>query len=218
MKNVFATAKVIEPKAPKAKKDDKIEHQIKGLEDYAIVSNLVKNLTTIQKTLGESVKIEMRKIFTKGKSRPDNFRGIDGKAKASCEMRKRSSASPLTDDEVADLERHNLPYDTLEADPERFVINPEYMQDQDLLEKVSAALSKVKGLPEDFIMLQKGSVKRVVSDQTIVKIFECGLAESFIDTVGVLAIKPSMEADDIDSAIVRAKDILKLADEKGTLQ
>lgn len=206
--NMFAKAKVIEAPVKPGKKDDKSEVRISGLEDYAIVTNLVKSLTAVQNTVGEEVKQEMRKIFANNRKRPENFRGVDGKASASCELRKRSSTSPLNDAEVELLERNDIPYDTLPVVEERFVINPAYADDQDLLERISAALSKVKGLPEDFILLQKGSAKKVVSDKTIEKVFECGLADRFIDTVCTLAIKPKLDETDVDSTLARAKKFL----------
>lgn len=218
MKNIFAQAKVIEAKPAKSKKDDKTEVRIAGLEDYAIICDLVKNLTTIKETVGETVKNEMRKIFASSKTKPENFRGIDGKASASCEMRKRSSTSPLTPEEVELLSRNSIPFDTVAVTEERYVINPAYMNDQKLLEKISEALSKVKGLPDDFIMLQKGTEKSIVSDRTIEKVFECGLGESLIDTVAVLAIKPKMDNVDVSSALNRARAILELDQKKGSLQ
>ena len=208
--NMFAKAKVIEAPVKSSKKDEKAEVRIDGLEDYAIITNLVKSLTAVQTTVGEAVKSEMRTIFAANRKRPENFRGIDGKASASCELRKRSSASPLNDVEVELLERNNIPYDTLPVVEERFVINPAYADDQDLLERISAALSKAKGLPEDFILLQKGSAKKVVSDATIEKVFECGLAETYIDTVCTLAIKPKLDETDVASALSRAKKFLEV--------
>ena len=44
MKNLFAQAKVIEAKPVKAKKDDKEEVIIPGLKDYAVITDLAKNL------------------------------------------------------------------------------------------------------------------------------------------------------------------------------
>jgi hypothetical protein len=206
--NLFATAKVVEAPVKSKKKDDKVEIQIDGLEDYAVLTDLIKNLTTIQATLAEDVKGKMREIFAKSTSRPENFRGVDGNASASCEMRKRSTASPLADGEVEVLMKNHVPFGENVLVEERFVINTKYTGDQELLKKISDALSKVKGLPEDFILLQKGSATKVVTDETVEKVFELGLGESLIDTVAVLAIKPKVEKVDVKAALDRAKKLV----------
>ena len=65
----------VEPK--KAAADNKTKIEIKGLEDYAMVDSLEKNLKAIKETLAGQVKTQMKEIFTRqNNKRPENFRGI----------------------------------------------------------------------------------------------------------------------------------------------
>ncbi len=216
--SIFDKAKKIEaPEAAKGKKDDKEKIHVDGLSKLAVVDAVVKAFTALQSTLDESVKDEMANTFigiaTQTKKRPENFRGIDGAAvSASCEMRKRSSASPLSEDEVTMLKQFGVPIEEITVREDAYVINPVYFSDSEMLEKVSKALEKVKGLPEDFILRQEKVTKKVVSDATIDVVFEKGLGRSLMNMVTTLAVKPVFKGS-LKEALDKVLDMAGLAEE-----
>ena len=111
--NIFSTAATVKVEPKKAAADNKTKIEIKGLEDYAMVDSLEKNLKAIKETLAGQVKTQMKEIFTRqNNKRPENFRGIEKHASASCELRKRTIASVLTEEEVTALEADKVPVGT----------------------------------------------------------------------------------------------------------
>lgn len=213
-KNIFKTATIIAVPEQTVKPGKKVEINLKGIEDYAHVDAVIKDLTAVKNALHEDLNDAMKAIFKKGAKRPENFKAIDGDASASCEMRRRASSSPLTPEEKAAFDKDKIPYDTLPLIPERYIINPEYMNDEKLLEKISAAISAIKGIPEDFILLQKGSQKYAVSEETISTVYEKKLVDKYFTTVSVLGIKPKLDHPNIKTSIRRAKEIIDIRDEK----
>lgn len=217
--SMFKNAKTIEAKTSTAKKrSDKEEIHVAGLEDLAVVDTVVKTFTAIQKTLATEVKDEMTNIFVgmgkQLKKRPANFRGIDGESSASCELRVRSSRSALTAEETEMLDDLGVPYETVVEKEDAYVINPAYFDDQEMLEKVSSALESL-GLPEDFILRQEKVEKKVVTEETVEAVFAKGVADSLLDIVGTLAIKPKYEGGDISHALEAAKKLAGLGKKKG---
>jgi hypothetical protein len=214
--SIFSNAKKIEsqPKTS-AKKDDKAKIALTGLENYAAIDTVLKGFKAIMETVGESVKGDMNSIFVgigkQLKARPDNFRGIDGKASASCELRNRASSSPLSPEEVELLSKNEIPVGSIVTKEAAYIINPTYFNDSALLEKVSKALEKVAGLPADFILVQEKEEKKVVTDETVSKVFEKGLSELLLPIVTVPAIKPTYTGTLVE-ALEAAKSLAGLVD------
>ncbi len=210
--NLFSTAATLEV-APKktSKADTKEKIKIEGLEDYAMVVSLQKNLDALKETLEGSVKAQMKEVFTRqSNKRPENFRGIENHASASCEFRKRSIRSVLTEEEVGALEKDGIPVGTEVTVPSRFIINPEYMMDQALLQKISDAMRKVPGLPENFIVLQAEQSSRVVTDETVDKVCEKGLITQHFDKVATMAIKATLENElDIEAVLDSVREMVQ---------
>ena len=215
--SLFKNAKKIEAEVKtSAKKDDKAKIALTGLESYAAVDTVMKGFKSLMETIGGTVKDDMNSIFVgigkQLKARPDNFRGIDGKASASCEIRNRASSSPLSDEEVVLLTKNEIPVGTIEVKPSAYIINPAYFNDSALLEKVSKALEKyVKDLPSDFILLQERVEKKIVTDETVDAVFEKGLAELLLSVVTVPAIKPTFNGTLVE-ALEAAKSLAGLVD------
>ncbi len=205
----FATAPVL-AKPAKKKRDDRIEVAIKRLEDLAAVQATIKSLKAMEETMMDDVKDQITEWFlTNGcatQEQPDNFRGIDGDATASCELRKRSSASALSDDEQAILAEHNIPMETATEVEETFVINPAYLTDSKLMEKVAKALNGVKGIPDDFIMQQPGRKKVIIGEAAVGAAFKkpINIARKLLSIVAVPAVKTTI------SGIMAAKVTKKL--------
>lgn len=206
---MFATAKTLTaPKTAKAKsKAEEIE--LSGLEDYALIDALIKNLEALKSGIEDKVKSDARELFLiaadKAEKKPANFRGVDGTAEASVELRKRSTRSVLTEEEVAEFELNDIPVEKIVDVSETFVINPAYANDSALLGKIEGAMKKVKGLPEDFIMKQEGSTRWVVSDETVDAVFTRKLARTFLDKICLVALKPKLENPNLKAAIKLAE-------------
>lgn len=209
---MFADAKVIAPPTTKAKKSAGNEVQVDGLYEIAAIDLVIKNLESAKSALEGDVKNQVRDIFInnaeKTGKRPSNFRGIDGPAEASCELRKRSTRSVLTEDEANLLTEANIPFETVTDIEETFVINPAYASDQKLLAKIEKALKGIKDLPEDFIMKQQGATRKVVSDETIDTVFEKKLGRKFLDIVALIALKPQIKQPSIVDAFKMAQKFL----------
>lgn len=203
--NMFTAAKTKTAPAAKGKGKAKVEVQLSDLENYATICATIEQLEALRDTFCENVKGQVEEYFvetgTVNAARPENFKGVEGAASASCELRKRSTRSALTAEEVAELEALDIPVGTETVQEGCFIINPAYSQDDELLAKVAAALGKVKGLPLDFIQRQEAVERRVVTDETIAAVFRKGLAERFFKTVGVLALKPKVDGFTIQAGL-----------------
>lgn len=206
--NLFQNAKVAPAK--KTAKRDKVQRvAIEGLETYAYICVVEKALKGLKETYRGIVEPQMMDQFVLDGKRinrkPDNFKGTEGSAVASCELRKRSSASVLTEVEENILSKHKI--DVVPAET-RFVINPEYINDSKLLQRVSDALQKVKDLPTDFIVADtKGAT---VSDESIDQVFSKPerVVRELLPIVGTMAVKPVMGELDLDTAMVQLTKVM----------
>lgn len=214
--NMFETAEVISPPKKKGGKvDNKVERVISDLEALAIINAAQDNLEAVGNTLEKSVKAQMRDIFIgeglKVDKRPDNFRGIERTASASCELRKRGANSPLNDLEIAAFKKAGIDTETITIVPERFIINPAHAGNQELLAKISAALQGVEGIPADLFQKQVAEVKVCVPEAALDQLFRLKADEDtpeeqvfaertdkvgrLFDSVCVLALKTKVEED-----------------------
>ena len=197
--DLFASAASVVPKAKgKAKTDNRAEHKVKGLENLAIVNAAIDNLTALKKTMEGPVKAQLRTVFietgTAVKKRPDNFRGVEQTATASCEFRKRGTNQPLNELEVAAFEKAGIPTETVTIVPAAFIINPKYAEDKDVLAAISKALVEA-GVPTDVFMKQEAETKICVPDSALDVIFtkKPDVIERLVDSVCVLAVKTNIE-------------------------
>ena len=213
-KNLFAKAgKVAAP--AKAAKKNKDEVQLPGLQQVAELDALIKALSAAKASLEAGVKSAgFDHFFNEAQAtakRPDNFRGLDGTASASIEMRKRSTASALSADEIAMLEANGLTVEKAVAVQEMFGVNPSYATDTALLEKVSAALEDI--VPTDFFVVQEEKSKFVVSEETMEKAFAIKAPREIIQSISTMAIKPKLEVTDISVIMENVKGLLVSSDE-----
>ena len=176
-----------------------------------MVDSLEKNLKALKETLKGKVNEQMKEIFTRqNNKRPENFRGIEKHASASCEMRKRTIASVLTEEEVKALEKDGIPVGTEVSTPSRFIINPEHAANQELLQKISDAIQKVPGVPENFILHQAEVSSQVVTDETLNKVCELGLIAKHFDKVATLAVKAKLENElDIEKVLENVRGMVQ---------
>jgi len=210
MASLFANAKAVVATKSTAKKSVKDEVQLSGLKQLAEIDALIKALGAAKITLEQSVKADaFDHFFNEAQAtakRPDNFRGIDGYASASIEMRKRSTASALSDEEVALFKQHGLTVEKAISVQQLYAINPIYAADNKMLEKVSTAIAKI--VPADFIVVQEEKFKNVVGEDTIEKAFSTKAPREIIEAISVMAIKPKLATTDIGEIINSVKTLL----------
>jgi hypothetical protein len=166
---LFAAAKTLEKKPTAKAKQDKKEIPIAKIQQVAEIKALMQTLAGTLETLETEVKTAGFSQFLEMDcvGRPESFRGTDGMASASVEMRKRSTNSALNEDEVKVLREHGIePFKQI-VTQEMFGINPTYAADNSLMQRVEKALVKVAGLPADFIVKQEEVSKLVVTDEML---------------------------------------------------
>ena len=194
----FTNVKTVKP-ATKAKKAEKTRVEISGMHEYAALVAVMKSLEAVKASMEAEIKSQMAEQFVvmgcERKARPENFRGYEGEGEASCELRVRSTTSPLSSDEQELLAKHKIPTTTVESVVDTFVINPAYINDSALMGKVAEKLNLVKDIPQDFIMKQEGVSKTVIGEGALDMLFKLApeTVESLLRTVGVLALKPRFE-------------------------
>src|SRR5271167_4155722 len=166
MAGMFKKATTEVKTEPKKKGKEKIQLQVSGLQQLTLLDALIKQASAMQATLKSEINavgFEKFVSLSGQPERPSSFEGVDGYATASVEVRKRSSGSVLTDDEVKVLTDAGIESQTKVIQPHLFAINPKYATDESLLAKVEKALSKI--VPEDFISQQLEVSRKVVSDE-----------------------------------------------------
>jgi hypothetical protein len=214
---MFKTAKVVETKKPA--KAGKAEVQVSGLKTLAEIDALIKALDTLKSTLSTEVKdFAFDHFYTTANGvRPTSFRGIDGDASASIEMRKKSTMSVLGEAEQQLLTEAGVPFEKMVGTVKMFGINPTYTTNDDLLAKVEAALTGI--VPEDFIVVQEEKSKYVVTDATVEQAFAKNASREVIAAITVLAIKPKLAVTDIATimddvkAMIAATPVVAKSDE-----
>jgi hypothetical protein len=204
--NLFATATVA-PAKKSTKKGAKAEIQIAGLEVYAALDAAYKTIEALKVSARENIDTQIKAYFVREgaalKAQPANFRGIDSDASASCELRKRSNRSALNEQEVQLLEEAGIPVDSIQDKPETFIINPAYLADTAMMNKVGEVLGTIPGIPIDFIQKQEAQTTAVVSEESLAALFEKKLAdiEALLPILTTTAIKPTLAADKTAEAL-----------------
>lgn len=200
MTNLFEKAKASPVKpTKKPTKPSKARIGVAGIERHAALAVIAASIKTLEETEAASVKDSVLDYFvTEGMAkvrRPENFRGVEGDAETSCELRRRTSRSVLTEDEIEILEAHKIPLEERDVVVEAFIVNPNYTQDMGLLKKVSKALEGI--VPDDFFQMQSEKTM-VVSDETIDEIFKLKNKddlEKCLKIATTTALKPTLDPE-----------------------
>ncbi len=215
MSNMFENAKAPKAKPAAGKKSKGREVEVKGLNELASIKAVLAALEGMAKTTEAEIKAQMADEFVKegckiGR-RPENFKGVDVGATASCQIRKRSTRSVLSEGEIELLEANGVEYETVADVEDTFVINPTYAADSDLLGKVSKKLEGIKGLPEDFIQHQEGKSRCVATEASVEQIFTLApeVTSELLDVVATLAIRPKLDDANLKSALDRISKVIK---------
>jgi len=214
MANLFSkAAATAEPKKAAKGKSDKKEFVIDGLETLTQLDFVIKAATGIKASIEGPVKSTAMDIFMEEAAahakKPESFRGIDGKASASVELRKRSTASALSEDEVALLAKMGISAEQVILTQKLFGVNPKYAEDEKLLEKVSAAIEGI--VPDDFFVVQEERSKMVVGDKALETAFSNKAPREVIEMMTTLALKPKLSNPDVVAIMDELKEVLASA-------
>jgi hypothetical protein len=169
------------------------------LTSLGIVLQTVRTLyATVEGKVKATVKEKFIEMGTSEKHQPKNFEGVDGEARASCQLKKRSSTSTLSEEEKAILEKFKLSFKKDVKQQGAYIVNPVHAGNQEYLEKAAKHLGKA-GLPEDFIIWQPEVYSIVTTDESIEEVFarvsDPKDIHMLLDVVASLALKPNLDGD-----------------------
>jgi hypothetical protein len=191
-----APTKAEEPKGKKKTEKPGVEMGT-AIQKVAAIDFLMKALKGTRETYEGMAKDEMFDRFLedgmKAEHRPENFRGVNGKGEASCEMRQRSSASPLSVEEVDALTEAGIEVTKVVTQEEAFQFNPEVLKNPELRAQISAAFAKINFGDIQPIVRIEPKEEYVASPEAIEKVFnsikDSKLARKLTSMLTTLAIK-----------------------------
>lgn len=210
---MFANAKkvAVSPVA-KAAKPAKATDAVAGWEELAALDATSKALSSLvdfrKTTMRDAVNVTLIERGLRMGDKPGSLAPVEGEAKGSAYVSKRSTASALAQEEVeliaeatgAEVTLDDAGgilsvagyVDVVEASPALLAVNPAYANDPVLLAKIDAALSGIKGIPEDFIVQIAPVQKRVVSDAALGNLFRLGseAVEALLPVLSITALRP----------------------------
>lgn len=141
-------AKAQKAAAPKkAGKVASADINVEDLRMYAALNAASKAIATMVDTLKESVNDQALEEFL-NRQNAKSIKGADGDTNASLQLRRRTSRSFLSEQELATLTELNIA--TKKSADSKVYINPAYADNDEMADKVFAALEGV--VPEDFLL------------------------------------------------------------------
>lgn len=199
---MFDTAKKVSAPA-KAKASSKAEVAIVGIENLAMIDALEKTLETLRATIeGEVKSIALARFVQHVQdtgTRPESFRGVEGGASASLELRRKGSNIGLNDAQVSLLRQHGLEPAREVSVPKLYALNPAYAENAEILQKVEAALAGV--VPPDFIVIQEERAKFTVTEEVLSEACRKKLPQEVLTTLTTLAVKPKLVKTNLASIL-----------------
>ena len=208
--NIFAAAPTVKATKKATKSESRAQFAVDGLSELAAINAMLGTLEGLKATFEEQVKSAALKIYTveaiRSASKPETFNLLDDQATGQYQLRKRSSVSVLTVEEVALLEALKIPTEEKEVKPEYFFFNPSLLEDQKLMVKISNALTKIKELDGvTIVMHQAAEVKTVVADGSIETacktIKDKDQLTAALKVVGVSALKTMFDSAEMKDAL-----------------
>lgn len=218
---MFKEAKSLSaPKTAKvAKEKERIEFA--GIKRLAHLDAVIKMAKSTKEQIESSLKEKIWDMFydrangndaSREGAAPSSFNGAEDNAECNLQLRKRSTMSALTEDELEILAKHNIKYEVETLSPRLFAINPDYAADEKLLEKVEKALLKA-GVPADFIVVQDAIEKKVVSPETLTEALRSKDME-VIKTCTTLAFKYTLSEIRPAEIAETVKELMGLEDQE----
>jgi hypothetical protein len=197
--DMFAAAAInaVVPEKPKTKKAEKPGVEMgEALQKVAAIDAIMTSLKGIREQYEGQVKDEMADRFvSEGVAihhRPENFRGVNGLAEASCELRKRSTASAIAEEEVSEFVKAGIEVEEIEVTPEAFLFNPEILSNPKHKAKLSAAIAALDFDGVQPILYQPAVKKYVATESMIDAVFSKAkgkVAAKLMSMVTVLGLK-----------------------------
>jgi hypothetical protein len=220
--DVFGTAAPAAPKTTsKSKKSDKPQVEMtEEFEGYVALTLVQKALEGVKKQLDAQFKDQeafdyFHEQLVKTSAQPKTFEGVNGRGSAQFQFKKRSHG--FSEDVAAMLDKHEIAYEKSEKIPERFTINPEVLNDQELLGKLAVAIKKM-GV-EDVIIKQEPVYSYQVAAEThaqIAKIKDETIRAEIIRAVSSIAVAQA-KIDGVDAKGGALEAALEILQEKGIL-
>jgi len=172
-------ATVVTAKDPKKAKRTE---PLAGVAELAALEHLqesVAAMIAMKKTevLDAGLDIQINRGMNK-KGRPDTLYVEDNgdgsfKGTGNVQVKRRSSASAVTEEQADILNEHGIPYQA-SVHTETYVVNAKYADDKDLFARIDKALSRVQGIPEDFFEIIEEDSKPIVTDESMDAVFRLG--------------------------------------------
>ena len=201
---VTATVKVSRSKA-----DKREVHAVKGLSVLAALNAMIGTLEALVPTYDTMVKDESLSILVaealRTGKKPETFNIVDTKSTGQYQMRKRSTASALTPEEIAICAAYGIPTVKNTKVEERFVFNPEVLADQKVMDKISKALTRIPELAGMCIIQKQEAVETTVIAEGAIEA-ACALKAkdqmvAALGVAGVQAVKTSFDSDEMKDAL-----------------
>lgn len=203
MSRMFDTsnpAKTVKP-SPKSTLD-KQDFPVPGLAFIGKARAIMKALKAVCDTKEGVVKTDtLSETFAergaKVGHRPENYQGRDGTVTGSMQLKDRSSASPLKDEEKDALDQAGISYETFEISPAHFRFNEAYAKPETMEEignQIDAAREAGFVIPEDLFTYYAAETKALATERTIAAVYETkdkDLIKKLLPIVACIAIGPT---------------------------
>ena len=207
----FASAPKVETKEAGKKKPAQVQVEMRHIKKIGALDWLITAATTVKDVFMTELKQDiLDRSVTVGcekKVKPDNFVGEEDGHTASCQLRKRTSTSVLTSEEVALCEEMGIPVEEKTITEETFIFNPAYLGDAVMMAKIEKALQGIPGLPGDIIQQQAGKKVKIVTDDSIAAAFKLDAEKCAIilPTLTTPAVSPKFDVSGGNYAPVMAE-------------
>jgi hypothetical protein len=211
---LFEGAPTIAPKKASASSKERAIVEFEGFDLLAALGIVEKAIESVKKQTMAAIKelatdylvSQMLEIKTK----PDSFTARGDLATGLVSLRKRGSHLRVADEAAEALLAKGVPMEVIESVPERLVINPEILEDQECLQALAEA---IKGHPtlesKTVIMKQQGETHYAVNDDTLPTLARTAQSETEIrDVIGKLSsvsVSRFVIGDDKDSSVQKKK-------------
>lgn len=210
----FANAEKVAT-SKKSSKPEVAKVVVEGLEQAAALDAVIKALTAVRDTKMAEIKTSNVEHWVaegmKTHKRPENFRGTEGAAEASCELRARAVSSPVKPEEAILLKEHGITMTEVVDTVDTYVINPAYMTNMKVMAAVEEALKSAKGIPADLFQKQDGKSKTVVAATAFDELFDPKKKRTIADMETLLPIigSPALKMTYDESKLVEAFDVAR---------
>jgi len=221
--NIFDAAPVTATvKVAKSKADKREVYNIPALDRLSATRAMIATLETLSEQFEGEVKEASMDILVglalKTGKKPETFNLVADKSTGQFQLRKRSSASALTDDELALAKALGIPTVENTKVEERYVFNPDVLADQVVMAKISKALTRIPELAGMCIVQHQEAIKTTIIADGALEV-ACGLKsqDKIVTALGIAAVqavKTSFDSENFKDALdVLAKVGIKLVPE-----